>query len=296
MEKNTNACFLGVVEEDQIDVIKRVAMDVKIAPNFVTNSASGLNNRLTGKPKDPTMTSKYLVQEISKIISLFITNPMLNINMGHTLTVWKIGNMQNDRFGRTILEVSIPNFPHMALKCVGEKIGILKNTSENDLVILSAIQQEALAFDKLPATVRKLFPTKYGHGRIWFSPDLLGPDFTCEVILMELCCFDDLRELMVKKIDTEKTEIVRWWALAADKLYALHIAGFTHGDAHLSNFIFTDRVGGNMKIIDIERMRTLADLGDGPDGLAYRNLYKLCDIYHFLFHNVKILLFLGEYT
>jgi hypothetical protein len=267
--------FLGVIEE--VPGINRHCMTAQIDPAFVAGSAKV---RKTSQPTPIYEFFSTTQPEPAAIDLLFSSQHMYDIcKLQQNIVIRRVTNMEKKRHGRTVLEVAVQSGTgsvKMALKCIATD---KKTQFRKGVVTLT--QDEAVKTDTLPQEIKLLFCRKYAHGRMFLNDELR----TYEVILMEMLCEEEIQIKMLHAIagqgaypaDTAYT----WWSAAIAKVLMLHRAGFVHGDAHLANFLWSSQIGGEIKMIDPERMKFSKQLSQHEWTIS-----KLNDIYHLLFNNV----------
>lgn len=294
---SANGLFLGVVEDEKSHMVGRHTM------NVITDADFRINSRDAMHKKSPTQIYHVLERGIFGIaLDLIFTDRSIHdkfqlfYNTGSgpgsglrpVIQVNKLLNIDSNRANRTILEVQIKGIDKiMVLKCIDCK---RKDVVEDSVETVT--QQEVKAFEALPDSLKGIFVEKYGHGRLWFS-DLDH----CEVILMEKMCSTDLNQAFTTvKYDKDDpnsvSEQLKWLSEGFGLLHKVHEAGFSHGDPHAANLLWTDDVGqGTMKFIDPERMLNL-NL-EGTDNVT-KAIRKLSDVGYLLFRNVLTLMGLNS--
>ena len=287
---SANGLFLGVVEDEKSHMVGRHTMRVTMDVDFRLNSRDAMQRKVP--------TPVYLVLERSSAaiyLDLIFTDRSIHdkfqllYDPNHPdtrpgITVNKVLNIDKARLNRTIFEVRINGIDKiMVLKCIDSKT---KNIEDESVVTVT--QQEVKAFEALPDSLKGIFVEKYGHGRLWF-----GVFDHCEVVLMEKMCSTDMHQAFTQvKYDRDNidsvSEQLKWLAEAFGLLHKVHKAGFSHGDPHPANLLWTDGIGqGTMKFIDPERMLNLNVEGTDNETKAIR---KLSDVGYLLFRNALTLL------
>jgi hypothetical protein len=291
-------CFLGVAEEEQSYMVGRQTMKVGIHEKFREDSLEQLKRKtptdiyinlargtLAYKHgikldlifTDKTVYDKFRMRRDTPSQTDDTTDQVSSGRPEPDIKINKVLNIDFNRSNRTILEVKFKGFENtMVLKCVDFRLkDIVDKTTE------TLAQQEIKAYDALPNTIKHLFVEKYAHGRIWFDKT------SYEVILMEQMFPVDLEQAFLQT-EYKIGEIVqlKWMAKAFELLHEIHQAGYSHGDPHAGNILWTDGIGlGKMKFIDIERMFCLK-LGDIDN--ETKAIRKLSDIGYLLFRNQLI--------
>jgi len=176
--------------------------------------------------------------------------------------------MDQSRHGRTILEVEA-NGQKMVLKVVN---AVFKTMIDGH--VETPTQQEVRSFNLIPDTLKGIFVENYAHGRLYVD------ETQAEIILMEKMCKTELSKA-IGSDDYTYADKMKWWTQVVYTLNKMHNAGWTHGDCHFTNILFTQAVGvGALKWIDPERMTDLSTVNHKQAAVS-----KLQDIYYVLLHN-----------
>jgi hypothetical protein len=311
------APFLGVVEEETAKVVARRVLDVRVMPNFKADSV------MINEEKQTEMFL-WLCEKQNCVVSLYVTDRYLKQYIDefkiNDMRVYKAVNMEKSRQGRTILEVSIgENDFKSVLKCVEERIAVSRYATELEVVTKTTMQQEVNAFDNLPPSLKLYFVQKLAHGRIWFRIAGTTKDISFETILMAMCFPNDVSYTLWEMSQTDKGTALKLWAKAIRTVQSVHTHGYAHGDANLSNFLFSYEglspaqvsdfekipgiskfAGRPLKMIDPERMQELTKFvsneENSPNGMAYVNLYLMNDFYEIIFKHILFGCFNGQYN
>jgi hypothetical protein len=278
--------FLGVAEEAVEYKVGSKAVKVSInIPDFKLKSAEAL------KRSSQTDIYKNLIKiengydYYDKYLQLIFTDVEIwgKLKGKGNIDVIRVLNLEKERHGRTILEVNFKGIDKpMVLKCIETE---LKEIVFGNLQTIT--QQEIMAFDGMPQELKPIFVRKYAHGRLWFTSS------SFEVILMEQLSKrtlgDSFVETSIRFQTNDQDPIPRqfvWFSKAFELLHRLHIAGWSHGDIHAENVLWTSD-GNELKFIDPERMLYIGDMVDDPSKIDYeaKAIRKLCDIYQLLFTN-----------
>jgi hypothetical protein len=284
--------FLGVAEEEKSHMVGRYTLKVSLQNDFKSNSMGAIRN------KNPTdvfikLSRGNLAYTCGIKLDLIFTDRRIhdafeaqydNPNPSRTdqkpepdFQVNKVLNIDLGRANRTILEVKVKGVEKtMVLKCVDCKF---KDAVDNSVETIA--QQEIKAFDSLPESLKGVFVEKYAHGRLWFD------NSSYEVILMEQMYLTDMNQAFIQtEYKLGDIQQLKWMAQAFGLLQKVHKAGYSHGDPHAGNLLWTDGIGqGTMKFIDPERMLNLTRNGIENETKAIR---KLSDVGYLLFRNQLI--------
>ena len=263
-------------------MVGRHHIKASVSPNFVHDSADSMTEkRKTDIMQNLEMDPNQYQHGIS--LDLLFTNKQIYDSFRSSIgsknsgiEIIRVLNSNKIRANRTILEVKLSGIDQkMAMKCVDCEITMADNETT---VVESIAQKEVQMFDELPDTIRGLFVEKYAHGRIWFGST------SYEVILMESLYPIDVDQACLKQdFKAAKTAQLLWISQAFNMLKMIHDAGYSHGDAHLGNILWTKGIGqGDMKFINLERMINLNQRGMDNAGKAVR---KLGDVGFLLFRN-----------
>jgi hypothetical protein len=307
------APFLGVVEEETAKVVARRVLDVRVMSNFQADS-------VVVEDQSRTDIFKWLCVNTPCVISLYVTDTYLKNFLSDSdvkdMFVHSVVNMRNSRHGRTILQVSLGDSTvRSVLKCVAQSIAVKKSATEREVSTKTAAQQEVHAFDNLPDNLKMHFVEKIAHGRIWFRMQDPDSDISFETILMAMCLPSDVSMILFEMLLSYKEMVMRRWIEAIRLVILIHSHGYTHGDANLSNFVFTSPMLNAdgmiafardrdmrkydslpLKMIDPERMHQMSEFDHVEDGIAYRNLYMMHDLNDILFRHLVFMYFNGHYT
>lgn len=258
--------FLGVVEE--LPGLGRLTMKVLPDHDFVAKSYNA--TRYEG----PTPVYSFLANPTGVAwLDLIFTNQILfsKCKYQRLVSVKKVIDLKNERLGRTIILVDIGG-DQLVLKCIGNS-----NKTYGANATKTPTQDEAFNFDTMPETLKTHFVKKYAHGRLW-----IGDAYNCEAILMESLFEEAITKEMVRRIRSNDGNFYAWWSQAIGMLLKIHRNGYIHGDSALANFSWSVQgIGSEIKMIDPERMKNITSRD-----VTEKNLLKLCDIYHVIFHSV----------
>lgn len=279
-----NRAFIGVAEEERSQMVGRHYIKASVSPNFTRDSVEAMkdkrrtdilqhlesdaNNYEHGIGLDLVFTENRIYDGFKNFIA----------SKNKNLEIVKVLNSNKIRANRTVLEVKLPGFDEpMALKCIDCELTMPESDTP---VVESLAQHEIKMFDELPDSIRSFFVQKYAHGRIWFGST------SYEVILMESMYPIDVDQACLKvEYNKNNSEQLAWVSQAFKLLKSIHDAGFSHGDAHLGNILWTKGIGqGDMKFINLERMINLNQRAPVIDN-AGKAIRKLGDIGFLLFCN-----------
>lgn len=269
-----NEYFLGVAEEETKVSVGRCIMNASIDVNsFKIKSAGAVHARNQTEIYTKLLKGKDAYEDYGIMIELFFTNKKFwdLLKNNRIIEIIKVLNLAKARAERTILEVKIEGISKpMALKCIECEVS---DVSSGRVVTL--VQKEIIAFDNIPDNIKVNFAEKYAHGRLWFN------NSSYEVILMEKMSTTLDQAFTSTTYDIQRPIQYVYLANAFRLLHTIHAAGYSHGDAHGSNIMWTDEKGrGDLKFIDPERMINLKN-----QRTEVKNILKLCDISHVLFCN-----------
>lgn len=159
----------------------------------------------------------------------------------------------------------------LALKCMATAI----ESSPNNKIV-TVIENEVAGYHK-GDQVKNLFAEKYAHGRLWFNSSE-----SCEFILMQKLSNSNLFSKLIR--EPGSTKKLKYLLDAFKLLRVLHSKGYSHGDCHQGNILWTDESYTEMKFIDPDKINKIGSRED-----YRRNLRLIYDLYMLLIYNNPIL-------
>lgn len=269
--------FLGTIEE--VPGIGRLGIHAVVDGAFIAASS-----KAAGRVGNARVTPLYNIltaPDVGQVlIDLNFTDPsaLTYFKPGRIMTIKKVIDMDKLRAGRTILLIQTGT-SSLVLKCINCSV---KKSGE---AIITPTQDEALHFDDpaLPKNLKNNFVQKYAHGRIFVEHGDTGMELEC--ILMEYLCEDAIDYIVNLYAQQNNLMFYKYWADVIGVVHNMHMSGYVHGDCKLDNFMWRGAIGGQVLIIDPERMQKLADFP-----ITEQNLFKLADIVYLVFSGVFPLL------